>query len=146
MTSHKHVHILVVEDSEPDAILLTRALTEMDIDVKIRVAKSGEEALDYVFKRNGFANCVDPDLIILDLNLPQIGGHQVLREIKSDDCLRTIPVIVYTSSDNPEDVWWSYNLYANSYVVKTFDLQEVFSKIKEIGRYWFKTATLARPI
>jgi len=118
----------------------------MDIDVKIRVAKSGEEALDYVFKRNGFANCVDPDLIILDLNLPQIGGHQVLREIKSDDCLRTIPVIVYTSSDNPEDVWWSYNLYANSYVVKTFDLQEVFSKIKEIGRYWFKTATLARPI
>jgi len=146
MTSHKHVHILVVEDSEPDATLLTKALTEMDIDVKIRVAKSGEEALDYVFKRNGFANCVDPDLIILDLNLPQIGGHQVLREIKSDDCLRTIPVIVYTSSDNPEDVWWSYNLYANSYVVKTFDLQEVFSKIKEIGRYWFKTATLARPI
>lgn len=135
--------ILVVEDSEPDFILLKKALdTVNDVEIEITHVINGQDCLDYVFKEERYSDVDTPDIIILDLNLPIKNGFEVLKCIKSDALYRLIPIIIYSTSDEAGDICASYSLYANSYLTKTFDITELFEKIKCFSTYWGKSVEL----
>lgn len=135
--------ILVVEDSEPDFILLEKALGLVE-DIKLKITRviNGQECLDYVFKKEKYADVDTPDIIILDLNLPIKNGFEVLKCLKSDALYKLIPIVIYSTSDESGDICASYSLYANSYLTKTFDIAELFEKIKCFSSYWGKSVEL----
>lgn len=130
------IEILLVEDNEGDARLCKEALKESKMLNNLYIAKDGQEALDYVFKRGSFCNVVTPDLILLDLNLPKINGKEVLKIIKEEDETKRIPVVILTSSKAEEDIVKSYELHANSYITKPLDFNQFVEIVKEINQFW----------
>lgn len=130
--------ILLVEDNPGDAELTRLAFETAGVMCDLQVASSGEKALDHLETPESTA----PQLILLDLNLPGLGGHDVLRRIKSNDALKRIPVIVLSSSASDEDIGQSYDLAANSYVQKPIDMAGFVRVVEVIGAYWFSTAKL----
>jgi chemotaxis family two-component system response regulator Rcp1 len=138
----KTVEILLVEDSPGDARLAKEALKESRIKNNLHLVEDGEKALDFLYKRGEYLSSPSPDLVLLDLNLPKISGHQVLANIKSDDILRKIPVVVLSISRSEKDVEKSYNLNANCYVTKPLDLNEFIEVFETIQNFWLKTARL----
>jgi chemotaxis family two-component system response regulator Rcp1 len=138
----KTVEILLVEDNPGDARLAKEALKESRIKNNLHLVDDGEKALDFLYKRREYFSAPDPDLVLLDLNLPKISGHQVLANIKSDDILRKIPVVVLSISRSEKDVEESYNLNANCYVTKPLDLDEFIEVFETIQNFWLKTARL----
>lgn len=143
--NNKHFTIVSIEDNEPDFVLLDRALKAVeDIDIDLINIKNGKNAIDFLYKKNEYTSAPTPNVIILDINLPKINGHEILRSIKKDPHLRTIPVIIFSTSDSEKDIEESYALYANSYITKTFNIQELFKKIATMADYWLKTTELPR--
>jgi CheY-like chemotaxis protein len=139
----KKLKVLVIEDSEPDYVLLKKALNRIKkVKMEITNIRTGQDGVDYIFKNNDFKNCTTPDIIILDLNLPVKDGIEVLSIIKNDEIYRTIPVIIYSTSEDDTDILNSYSNYANSYIVKTFDIKELFTKIDNFTNYWTETVKL----
>ncbi len=138
------VEILLVEDNPADALLMEEALRDSPVPNVLRVVQNGEEALDCLHGRGSFAGWRRPDLILLDLNLPKKDGREVLSEIKNDTNLRSIPVVVVTTSRSEEDVNRSYDLHANCYVTKPVRLSEFFSLVKKIEEFWFTVVRLPR--
>lgn len=136
MSERNLAEILLVEDNEGDVILTQEAFEDAKFRNNLNVARDGEQALDYLFKRNGYENAVTPDIILLDLNLPKLHGKDVLQEIKSDPGLKRVPVIVLTSSEADKDVVESYNLNANCYVVKPIDAVKFMEVIQQIESFW----------
>ncbi len=133
------VEILLVEDNPNDVELTLRALKKQNLVNKVHVARDGVEALDYLFATGNYANrnmSLIPKLVLLDLKLPKVDGLEVLRKIKSDDRTRTIPVVVLTSSREEQDMIESYNLGANSYIVKPVDFDKFLDAVGDIGLYW----------
>lgn len=133
------VEILLVEDNPNDVELTLRALKKQNLVNKVHVARDGVEALDYVFATGNYANrnmALIPKLVLLDLKLPKVDGLEVLRKIKSNDRTRTIPVVVLTSSREEQDMIESYNLGANSYIVKPVDFDKFLDAVGELGLYW----------
>jgi CheY-like chemotaxis protein len=133
--------VLLIEDDEDHAMLVARAFGEMDIGHTIHWVKNGEEAMDYLYQRSGFINpkdCPRPDLILLDLRLPLIDGHEVLKTIKESPELRTIPVVIFTSSQNKTDIIRAYTNHANSYLVKPMSSDILVKMISSLGDYWLK--------
>jgi|SRR5687768_5524090 len=133
------VEILLVEDSATDLELTQRALKKARLGNRIEVARDGEEALDFVFARNGHAGRSiedKPRLILLDLKLPKVDGLDVLRAIKGDPRTRSIPVVILTSSREQRDVVESYDLGVNSYIVKPVDFEGFSAAVAELGMYW----------
>lgn len=133
------VEILLVEDNPNDVELTLRALKKQNLVNKVHVARDGVEALDYVFATGNYANrnmAPIPKLVLLDLKLPKVDGLEVLRKIKSNDRTRTIPVVVLTSSREEQDMIESYNLGANSYIVKPVDFDKFLDAVGELGLYW----------
>lgn len=130
--------ILLVEDDPKDVELTLTALEEYNLANEVVVAKDGEEALDYLYSRGSFkARSNDhPAVLLLDLKLPKIDGLEVLQQIKSDEKLRMIPVVVLTSSHEEKDMVASYKLGVNAYVVKPVDFHEFVNAIKELGAFW----------
>ena len=128
--------ILLVEDSAPDAMLIRQALREAGIHGKVEVATDGEQALARL--RSG----ASPDLMLLDLNLPRMDGRAVLAEMRADEALREVPVIVLTTSSAPHDVHFCYAHGANSYVRKPLGLDRLVETARTIREFWFDTATL----
>jgi two-component system, response regulator len=131
--------ILLVEDDPADAELTTRSLRRESLANKITVARDGAEALDYIFCRGPFENRSFrelPSLILLDLKLPRLNGHDVLRTIKSDERTRSIPVIVLSSSSQECDLTRCYQLGVNSYIQKPVDLQKFQETVRIFGLYW----------
>lgn len=141
-TTARSIEILLVEDNPGDIILTKEAFAEAKIKNNIHIAKDGEEALAYLNNHQGFENAVKPDLILLDLNLPKIDGREVLDNIKSDEHLCHIPVVVLTSSESEQDILETYELHANSYVVKPINLDQFVSVINAIENFWFTVVTL----
>lgn len=140
---NKIFNILVVEDNTADFLLLEKALNRIEkVQLKIWHVTDGQQAVDFAMKQGKFENAVDIELIILDLNLPVLSGLQALKQLKEDDCTRVIPTIIYTTSEENVDVVASYSFYANSYVTKSFEIKEVFEKIRILGEYWLKTSKL----
>lgn len=132
--------ILLVEDSGADIRLLKEAFRHTVKHDRLHVAADGEEALDFLYRRNRFADAPRPDMVLLDLNLPKIDGRTVLRKIKTDPALRTIPVVVLTTSENEEDINMAYSLYVNAYVLKPINFQQFEEVVRNIFRFWVETA------
>jgi len=130
--------ILLVEDDPKDIDLTLKALEQYKLANEVVVTRDGEEALDYLYCRGDFAARTNenPAVLLLDLKLPQVDGLEVLQQIKSDDNLRMIPVVVLTSSHEEKDVVASYKLGVNAYVVKPVDFHEFVEAIKELGVFW----------
>jgi chemotaxis family two-component system response regulator Rcp1 len=137
----KPVEILLVEDNPGDVFLTKNAFSETKIKNNISVAKDGEEAMDYLHKRNGFENAITPDLLLLDINMPKKDGREVLEEIKADEVLRHIPVVIMTSSKAEKDVIKTYDLHANSYIIKPVDLKQFSEAVNAIENFWFSIVT-----
>ena len=136
------IEILLVEDNLGDVILTEEAFAEAKISNNIRVAQDGEEALAFLRQESGYENAVRPDLILLDLNLPKIDGREVLSQVKADENLRRIPVVVLTSSQAEHDVLKSYNLHANSYIVRPIDLFQFSKVVNAVENFWFSIVVL----
>jgi chemotaxis family two-component system response regulator Rcp1 len=136
------VEILLVEDNPGDVRLTQEALKEGKVYNNLHWAKDGVEALEFLQRRGKHANAPRPDIILLDLNLPKKDGRQVLSEIKSDEALRPIPVVILTTSQAEEDVLRSYDLHANCYVTKPVDLEKFMTVVQSIDRFWLTIATL----
>lgn len=134
--------ILLVEDNPADVRLTVETLKEEKMHSNIHVVVDGEEALAFLRKEGKYSNEARPDLILLDLNLPKIDGRQVLKEIKTDEKLKAIPVVVLTVSKSEEDVIRSYNLHANCFITKPVDLDQ-FSKVaKAVQDFWLTIVKL----
>ena len=132
MAVFRAIEILLVEDNPGDVRLTQEALKENKIRNNLHVAKDGVEAMKFLRRMNGHAAAPRPDLILLDLNLPKKDGREVLTEIKSDDKLRSIPVVILTTSDAEDDVARAYQMYANCYVRKPIDLNRFIEVVKII--------------
>ena len=143
--SPKNIEILLVEDSPSDVLIAREALTEAKLINTIHVAEDGVEALQFLRKEGKFAAAPRPDLILLDLNLPRKNGREVLAEIKADADLKTIPVVVLTTSSAEEDILKSYNLHANCYVVKPVEFHSFVKAVQSIREFWFSVVTLPPP-
>jgi CheY-like chemotaxis protein len=130
--------ILVVEDDPRDLELTLTALDEYKLANEVVVARDGKEALDYLHCREQFASRPDesPAVILLDLKLPKVNGLEVLQKIRSDERLKMIPVVVLTSSHEERDMFTSYQLGVNAYVVKPVDFHEFVNAVKELGMFW----------
>jgi chemotaxis family two-component system response regulator Rcp1 len=135
-------HILLVEDSRADAKIIERALRESDVVYRLTVIPDGQNALDYLFALREVDVDVErePDLILLDLNLPGIDGCQVLSRIKSDPYLRTIPVVILTTSNREEDVYQTYLAGANTYIPKPAEYPSYRDLVATLRTYWVDTA------
>lgn len=138
---HRTLQLLIVEDNPGDVRLLEEAFRELRADVNIQVAKDGAEALELVQSAHAGTNS-QPDLILLDLNLPKVNGHDVLARIKSNPKTRRIPVIVLTSSRAEADVRRAYESHANAYLKKPSTLDGLISAAQDIKNFWMETATL----
>jgi len=141
-SDEKLLTILLVEDN-PDDIELTReSLKMIKMALNLEVAMNGDEALRYLRKRDEYAEKPTPDLILLDLNLPGINGREVLAEIKNDEDLKMIPVVVLTTSTSDQDIVNAYNLHANCYITKPVDLDQFIKVVHTIRDFWFTVVKL----
>jgi two-component system, chemotaxis family, response regulator Rcp1 len=136
------VEILLVEDSPADVRLTKEALKEEKLYIRLNVVNDGVEAMAYLRREGSYATAARPDLILLDLNLPKKDGREVLKEIKSDEKLKIIPVVVLTISKAEEDVAKSYNLHANCFITKPLDLDQFSKVVKTIQDFWLTIVKL----
>src|SRR3990167_2788364 len=130
--------VLFLQDSPKDIELTLTALEEKNLANKVDVVRDGEEALDYLYRRGAFAKRPEgnPAVVLLDIKMPKVDGLEVLRQIKSDGDLKTIPVVVVTSSREERDLTESYKLGVNGYVVKPVDFSQFVDAVKEVGAFW----------
>ncbi len=140
--SYAPAEILLVEDNPGDVRLTKEALEEAKMLNTLNVAKDGIEAMAFLHREGKHANAPRPDLILLDLNLPGKDGREVLAEIKANDHLKSIPVVILTTSETEEDILKSYNLHANCYVVKPIDLDQFLEVVKTLQGFWLMVVKL----
>lgn len=143
-TTDSSLNILLVENSDEDILLIRKAFEHTHRDPSLMVVKDGESALDYLYKRGQYVHekLLKPDVIMLDLNLPKISGTDVLRTIKSDQNLRTIPVIILSVSNSPFDILTCYQYQANCYLVKPRNFNEFKNLIQHFDDFWRSTVRL----
>ena len=135
-------HLLIVEDCQSQLELIKEALNYASKSYKLHSVHNGEEALNFLYRKHHYHQAPRPDVIILDLNLPRINGTELLTKIKGDFHLKTIPIVVFTTSDCPADILKTYRLQANSYVVKPHDVEQFFTFVQAIENFWLRIATL----
>ncbi len=138
----RSIEILLIEDNEGDILLTTEALEDSKLINKLRVARNGKEALDYIFQKAGFENLPLPDLIMLDINLPLKNGHEVLQAIKSNPKTLHIPVVMLTTSSLEKDIQMAYSHHANCYITKPVEVSEFLNAILKIEHFWLSLVTL----
>jgi CheY-like chemotaxis protein len=142
-TVHRRIQILVVEDNPGDADLIRDTLHESVSHLDITVVTDGEEAVEYLRQRDtDSSESQIPDFVLLDLNLPKMSGHEVLREARKSEGLRSLPIIIVTSSDATRDVATSYALGANCYVIKPGELVAFQSTMKAVSDFWCRVVKL----
>ncbi len=141
-TKFNPIDILVVEDNSGDARLIKEVLNEHKIFNTLFIVNDGVEAMNFLLNKGKYKDSPKPDLIILDLNLPKKDGREVLAEIKENEDLKRIPVVIMTISQAEADILKSYNLHANCYVTKPIDLNQFIKVIKSIEEFWFSIVKL----
>lgn len=145
MTEEKYPPLLVVEDSDEDFAVLERII-EKDCDINIPLTRciDGDDAIDYLYQEGDYANANTPmpGLIVLDLNLPGTDGREVLLQVKSDEKLKTIPVVVFTTSSSPVDIEVCYKSGVNSYMLKQMSIEQLKVSVQLFFDYWFKVVML----
>ncbi len=134
--------ILVVEDNPADALLLREAFKEVKFPHQLHIVMNGQDALVFLRREQDHVDAPRPDLILLDLNLPGKNGHDVLQEMKGDDSLRRIPVVVFTSSPSEEDILHCYNQCANAYMNKVYEFDRLVELVHATCNYWFGVVRL----
>jgi CheY-like chemotaxis protein len=138
------VEILLVEDDPGDVLMTTEALAESKVLNNLTVVSNGEEALRFLLQEDEHSGAVRPDLILLDLNLPRVDGREVLARVKADERLRTIPVVILTTSEAEEDIVRSYDLHANAYVTKPVDFDSFVEVIRQVDDFFISVVRLPR--
>jgi chemotaxis family two-component system response regulator Rcp1 len=138
------IEILLVEDNPGDVRLTRETLKETKVLNRLSVAEDGEKALAFLRRQGAYSDAVRPDLILLDLNLPRMGGREVLEIIKSDPDLRAIPVVILTTSKAEEDILKSYDLHANCYISKPVELDGFITVVRSIENFWLTLVRLPR--
>ncbi|MEM6841669.1 MAG: response regulator [Bacteroidota bacterium] len=136
------IEVLLVEDSEADAALVEESMQESKLKVNLHVVEDGVKAISYLKKEGAYQKVDTPDIIILDLNLPKKDGREVLEEIKADEKLKRIPVVVLTTSSAEEDIFRSYKLHANCYITKPLDFDQFAKIVASIEDFWFTIVKL----
>jgi len=136
------VEILLVEDNPGDVQLTREALAETKLLINLQVARDGEQALAFLRRQGCYAVAPRPDLVLLDLNLPRKDGREVLAEMKADDTLKRIPVVVLTTSSAEADILKSYDLHANCYVTKPINLDQFLHIVQAIENFWLSVVVL----
>ena len=141
----KPIEILLIEDNPGDVRLTMEALKEAKVVNNLTVLKDGEEALTYLRRQGPYAHATRPHLILLDLNLPRKDGREVLAQIKAEEPLKRISVVVLTTSEDEQDVLKSYNLHANCYITKPVDLDQFIRVVRSIEDFWLGIVVLPVP-
>ncbi|NTW40320.1 MAG: response regulator [Cellulomonadaceae bacterium] len=138
------LEVLLVEDDPGDVLMTTEAFAESPVPTRLSVVGDGERALAYLRRENGYTAAQRPDLVLLDLNLPRMGGREVLAAMKQDAALASIPVVVLTTSEAEDDVAASYALHANAYVTKPVDFDRFIEVVRRIDDFFVSVARLPR--
>ena len=136
------IEVLLVEDDPGDVLLIREAFDFNKVHNNLNVVSDGEQALDYLRGTGDYSDRIRPDLVLLDLNLPRKDGREVLAEVKTDPDLRTIPIVVLTTSEAEEDVLKSYQLHANAYVTKPVDFERFVSIVRQIDDFFVSVVRL----
>ena len=136
------INILLVEDNPGDVRLTQEAMRDSKVRNNMVVAVDGVEALDFLHKNSQFSGAFRPDLVLLDLNLPRKSGLEILQEIKADESLKRIPVVILTTSQAEKDIIKSYDLHANAYITKPVDLDQFIAVVKAIEGFWLEIVKL----
>jgi CheY-like chemotaxis protein len=141
----RQLTVLLVEDNPRDVRLTQRAFQQAGLPHDLRVVRDGDEALAYLHREGAYKEAETaprPDVILLDLNLPRMGGHELLREVKQDNHLRQVPIIVLTTSERPDDVRLAYDAGANAYLLKPVEFSRFTEVIGQLGKFWLETVEL----
>ncbi|QSJ19031.1 response regulator [Nostoc sp. UHCC 0702] len=139
------VTILMADDDDDDSMLVGEALAESQLPIELHIVRNGEELLDYLYNRGQYTDtkiAPRPGLILLDLHMPKKQGLEVLKDIKTDPYLRRIPVVVLTTSGAEEDIYHTYDLGANSFIIKPVTFTSLVEMMTAIGKYWFEIVEL----
>lgn len=142
ITNSRPIEILLADDSSTDVMLTEEALDHARVRNHLHVVKDGVEAMAFLRREGSYADKPRPDLILLDLNMPRKDGREVLAEVKADESLRMIPVVVLTTSEAQEDVLSVYGLHANCYITKPVDFEQFANVVRAIDQFWFTVVTL----
>lgn len=137
------MHVLWVEDNPDDIDITLEAIKQCKVLFDLTVVRNGVEAMSYLRKEGRFSLASCPDIIILDLNLPKKNGREVLKETKTDNLLKHIPVIIFTTSKDKRDVFHAYNLHANGYISKPVEMTQFMKIIKSLDAFWGETVTFS---
>jgi CheY-like chemotaxis protein len=140
----QNVEVLLIEDDPGDELMTREAFADNKIGNRLHVARDGEEALDFLYRRGEHAEAPRVDLILLDLNLPKYDGRQVLEQIRADPELTHLPVVVLTTSSSEEDILRSYKLHANAYVTKPVDVNQFVAAVRQIDEFFLSVVRLPR--
>lgn len=142
MSDHQSVDALLIDPNPEDVELFLDALEDQKIANQIHTVPDGDEALDYLHQRGDYTDVSRPDLILLEVNLPEMDGHELLETLNNDPKLAGIPVIVLSESDSSETIAKSYNLHANAYVQKPIDPDEFIDTVRTVGEFWIEIVRL----
>ena len=142
MTDPLPIEVLLVEDDPGDVLMTREAFEDHKLRNSLHVVNNGIDALLFLRKQGEYAGVPTPDLVLLDLNLPRMDGREVLAEIKADEALRRIPVVVLTTSEAEEDVLRSYNLHANAYVTKPVDFEQFVNVVRQVDDFFLTVVRL----
>ena len=138
----KNAHVMLVEDNEGDIVLTKEVFKNSGLLNPLSVARDGEEALDFLYRRNQYAQAERPDLILMDVNIPKMNGKEILAIIKKDENLKTIPVIMLSTSSSEIDLNESYQNHANCFITKPLNYADFLKSIEEIKNFWFSIVTI----
>ncbi|WP_067693445.1 response regulator [Nocardia jejuensis] len=144
MLSTRPFDVLLVEDDPGDELMTREAFEEHNLPSTLHVARDGQQALDFLFRRGEHVNAPRPDLVLLDLNLPIYNGRQILTKIRADADLADIPVVILSTSSTEDDVTTSYRLFANAYVTKPVELDDFTEAIRQIDEFFARLVRLPR--
>ncbi len=136
------IHILLVEDDKEDVVLINKALKKSKLVLQMDVVKDGQECMDYLRRTGQYKNASKPDVILLDLNMPRKDGREVLLEMKADQYLKKIPVVILTTSEAEIDINKTYEIGANCYIAKPVDFIQFQKVVNEIAHFWFTVVKL----
>jgi chemotaxis family two-component system response regulator Rcp1 len=142
LANGRPAEILLAEDNDNDVELTRQGFKRAKLLVNLHCVRDGEECLAFLRKQGEYMNAPTPDLILLDLNMPKIGGREVLAEIMGDDRLKSLPVVVLSTSEEGEEILKMYKMRCNSYIVKPVDFEQFLKVVRAIAEYWFTVVVL----